>query len=109
MQRDLALNPRIIGTMADETGCIAGGKLVWSEHAWKQLFFPEPKGASSSPGASSDYDADDFFPRHSWEELTALDPGSLRSIEEGFAYARITMTFGWSSTVGRLCVLGVEW
>jgi len=95
--------------MADETGCIAAGKLVWSEHAWVQLFFPDAKPIGDSLEVSSDKEAEEFCPGHSWEELTALDPGSLRSIEEEFTYAHITLTFGWSSRVGRLCVLGVGW
>ncbi|KAI9643763.1 hypothetical protein NHQ30_007112 [Ciborinia camelliae] len=33
----LTLNPKIIGTLIDETGCLSAGKLVWSEKAWAEL------------------------------------------------------------------------
>lgn len=99
------MNSRIIGTLADETGCIEAGKLIWSDYAWKQLFFPESKVIVSPPDASSDYE-DSVCP--ATLEVAVLDPGLLQSIEERLVYTRITMVFGWSSTVGMLCVLGVR-
>ncbi|KAK7516418.1 hypothetical protein IWZ03DRAFT_400023 [Phyllosticta citriasiana] len=32
------LNPRILGAILDETGCVASGKLIWRDEAWTQLF-----------------------------------------------------------------------
>lgn len=88
-EADFTLNPRIIGSLADETGCLSSGKLVWSDRAWSELFL----GDSQDP----------------WTELTGLGMEELRTVEEQLLYARVTLTFGWARTVGRLCILGVEW
>jgi len=45
----------------------------------------------------------------SWKELTTLNALEIRDVEEHLLFSRITLTFGWSSNLGRLCVLGVEW
>ncbi|KAK4194167.1 hypothetical protein QBC40DRAFT_260290 [Triangularia verruculosa] len=45
----------------------------------------------------------------SWKVLTTLDSNALRDVEEQLLYSRVTLSFGWSPAVGRLCVLGVEW
>jgi hypothetical protein len=90
--------------LADETGCLASGKLVWSPLSWAQLFFPDARSMKGGGNAG-----DEFATSESWEELTILDSGSLRSIEERMIYSRVTLTFGWSSSVERLCILGVEW
>ncbi|KAJ2901219.1 nucleic acid-binding protein [Zalerion maritima] len=37
-EREMALSPRVVGNLADETGCIEQGKLVWSDQALNQLF-----------------------------------------------------------------------
>ena len=44
-----------------------------------------------------------------WKDLIQVDPVSLKDLEERLLYSRVTLTFGWSAEVKRLCVLGVEW
>ncbi|KAK0616078.1 hypothetical protein B0T17DRAFT_592697 [Bombardia bombarda] len=121
---DLFLNPRIIGLMMDETGCIETGKLIWSERAWTELFFgtdnvnsstepssvnttsDETKNSTTVQGEPNQHDhVDDKF----WKKFTDLEYHSLREVEEQMQFQRVTLTFGWSSEVGRLCILGVEW
>lgn len=108
--------------MTDETGSIATGKLIWSDRAWTELFFGTTShpvkessagGGRESPnlhcdgghGVGPDRERQDV----SWEELTTLDLATLRNVEEQLLYSRVTLTFGWSPAVDRLCVLGVEW
>ncbi|OHE94023.1 hypothetical protein CORC01_10715 [Colletotrichum orchidophilum] len=98
-ERSLVLNPRIMGILADETGCVAQGKLVWSDQAWSELFFPAVESsdmANLEPEAAGD--AKIFFPSTcpvaSWTELTLKDPSGLRILEEQMLYARLTLTFG---------------
>lgn len=102
-ERDLALNPRIIGPLADETGSVAMGKLIWSDKAWTELFFGNgtyrPNG---SPDTASDLG-------YSWQELVSLEQECLRAAEEQLQYSRVILIVGWSPEVGRLSVLGVEW
>ncbi|KAK0643072.1 hypothetical protein B0T16DRAFT_354465, partial [Cercophora newfieldiana] len=95
-ERTLALNPRIVGPLADESGCIAAGKLIWSEKAWTELLFGT--GSYIKEGDSG-------YAGCSWKGLTALDSNALRSVEEQLQYSRITLVFGWSPEVGRLSVL----
>jgi hypothetical protein len=140
------LNPRIIGPLADETGCIAAGKLIWSDRAWTELLFGSVPPATSNAAEgktcttkiktenSQDKSEVDYFeneedlfdginePEYSatsstplvaeyqaWRELTNLEYPALKEVEEQLLFSRITLTFGWSPAVGRLCVLGVEW
>ncbi|KAI1778396.1 hypothetical protein F4818DRAFT_456249 [Hypoxylon cercidicola] len=103
-QRDLILNPRIIGSIVDESGMIAGCKLVWHNEAWTQLFFG---GIATEALAEDDQEVN--LVEQSWEDLTLLDTNSIRSIEEQLLYSRVTLTFGWSSKLERVCILGVEW
>ncbi|KAK3988309.1 hypothetical protein QBC44DRAFT_382419 [Cladorrhinum sp. PSN332] len=142
----LVLNSRIIGPLADETGCVAAGKLIWSDRAWTELFFGSCPAPAENAEAESqttkikmensqnryeiDYfenEEDDPFngiddEDHSasssttlaakyqaWLELTDLEYPALKEVEEQLLYSRVTLTFGWSPAVGRLCVLGVEW
>ncbi|KAI1764477.1 hypothetical protein GGR53DRAFT_320492 [Hypoxylon sp. FL1150] len=104
-QRDLALNPRIISLMVDESGIIAGRRLVWNDEAWTQLFFPE--SLSSEVLVEDEQEVDPV--EQSWIELTLLDANGIRYLEEQLLYSRVTLTFGWSSEVERICILGVEW
>ncbi|KAI0016178.1 hypothetical protein F4780DRAFT_783465 [Xylariomycetidae sp. FL0641] len=97
-QRDLALNPHIVKTLIDESGTVAGGELAWTASAWTQLFF-----GNSEPAEEPN------LIDQSWEDITALDNNSLREMEEQLTYSRVTITFGWSSALRRLCILGVEW
>jgi hypothetical protein len=104
----LALNPRIIGVIADETGCIAPGKLIWSDKAWTELLFGTGSYVEESTLVKKE-DGDNGYVGCSWKDLTGLDSDGVRSVEEQLQYSRITLVFGWYSEVGRLCVLGVEW
>ncbi|KAI1646233.1 uncharacterized protein F4817DRAFT_340898 [Daldinia loculata] len=103
-RRDLAVNPRIIGSMIDESGMITASKLVWHDDAWSQLFF----GGTSNELQIGD-DSETNLVEQSWEDLTIFDTAALRDIEEQLLYARVTLTFGWSSQLERLCIMGVEW
>ncbi|KAK3327159.1 hypothetical protein B0T19DRAFT_441177 [Cercophora scortea] len=113
-ERTLSLNPRIIGSLADETGSIAAGKLMWSDEAWSELFYGSD---SSNPGGKGEMNIDAVDlgssdhpdSTRSWRGLTELETESLKDVEDMLQYARFTLTFGWSPAVGRLCVLGVEW
>jgi hypothetical protein len=99
--------------MVDETGCIATGKLIWSGRAWTELLVGvEEEMSPANDGQNAcigDGITRDTRSSSSWEELTALDLVALRIVEEQLLYSRITLTFGWSPAVDRLCVLGVEW
>lgn len=105
LQRDLLLNPRVIGTLVDESGSMSSGKLVWKDSAWTQLFF----GGSDKTETDADDDDSTNYGDQSWENLIAFDNNSLRDIEDQILYSRVTLTFGWASTLARICILGVEW
>ena len=104
-----------MGTLADETGCIAAGKMVWSDQALTQLFFGNAKDNNTvelvrkTKCLHGDIGGipEDGLPL--WQDITWLNKDDLRSIEERMMYARLTLTFGWSHQVVRLCVLWVEW
>ncbi|KAI0390130.1 hypothetical protein F5Y17DRAFT_84035 [Xylariaceae sp. FL0594] len=99
----LSLNPRIIGSFLDESGKIAGSKLVWNDDAWTQfLFGTSDMECSSGQGQAT-------FLGKSWEHIAEVNSNELRDMEANFLYSRVTLTFGWSGELGRLCVLGVEW
>ncbi|QSZ32954.1 hypothetical protein DSL72_002537 [Monilinia vaccinii-corymbosi] len=99
----LSLNPKIIGTLVDETGCIAVGKLVWSEDAWEELL-----------GRSVD-------------DVCRMGSDEVRFLECRMVGLRLSLCFGWvgedgvdvgvgggggddggGGVGGRLCVLGVR-
>ena len=80
----LHLNPRIIGTLLDETGSIIPGKLLWSERAWKQLLGRTAK------------------------EVTELTNEEIRWLEQRMMFMRMHLVFGWEESVGRLAVLGMR-
>ena len=79
----LRVNPRLVGTLIDETGSIAPGKLVWSPDAWEQLL------------------------GRTVEELVAASAQVLGYLEHRLLFLRVTLMFGWSEEVGKLAVLGV--
>ncbi|KAH7350983.1 hypothetical protein BKA65DRAFT_453725 [Rhexocercosporidium sp. MPI-PUGE-AT-0058] len=79
----LSLNPRIIGTLLDETGSISPGKLLWSPRAWTQLF---GRGV---------------------EEIAKMTGEEVRLFEQRVLWMRCHLVVGWSGEVGRLGVLGV--
>ncbi|KAL8672372.1 MAG: hypothetical protein Q9168_003168 [Polycauliona sp. 1 TL-2023] len=68
----LSINPRLIGTLIDETGAIRSGKLVFSDEAWEQLL-----------GRSA-------------EELANCDGQLLKYLENRILFLRLTLFFGWS-------------
>jgi hypothetical protein len=78
-----SLNPRIIGALVDETGCIAQGKLLWSQRAWEQFF-----------GRSLD-------------EITKMTGEEVRLFEQRVLFMRMHLVFGWAERVGRLAILGM--
>ncbi|KAL8759104.1 MAG: hypothetical protein Q9199_000986 [Rusavskia elegans] len=80
----LNINPRLVGTFIDETGAISSGKLVFSTEAWEQLL-----------GRST-------------EELAKCDVQLLKYLENRILFLRLTLLFGWSEKVGRLCVCRVQ-
>ncbi|KAI0134444.1 hypothetical protein BJ170DRAFT_717027 [Xylariales sp. AK1849] len=104
MQREFSLNPRIVGAMIDESGTLSAARLAWRDTAWTQLFF----GAVEKP-QRSDSDGDSDLIDQSWEDLTVLDTITVRDFEDQLLFSRMTLIFGWSSELMRLCVLGVEW
>lgn len=79
----LSLNPKVIGTLADETGCIGPGKLIWHSDAWKDIFDKTPK------------------------EMAKLTVEDAKMIEQRLVFRRIHLCFGWAEVVGRLCILGM--
>ncbi|KAI1418594.1 hypothetical protein F5Y13DRAFT_196402 [Hypoxylon sp. FL1857] len=102
-RQDLVLNPRIIGSIVDESGTITGSKLIWCNGAWTQLLFRSRAGELREDGSGAN------LKEQSWEATTTLGTDALRDIEELLLYSRVTLTFGWSSKLERLCILGVEW
>jgi len=80
-------NPRLVGSLIDETGVLATGSLIWSDDAWTQLL-----------GRTA-------------EELCAAEVETLRYLEERMRWLRVTLLMGWGGdderTGGRLCVLSV--
>ncbi|KAI8948458.1 hypothetical protein F4801DRAFT_604425 [Xylaria longipes] len=102
-QRDLSLNPRVVGSFLDESGMIAGSKLIWNDTAWTQFLFGEAnEEISAAHGQKNTFGK-------SWQDIATFDTNSLRDLEAQLLYSRVTLTFGWSITLGRLCILGVEW
>ncbi|KAH7025740.1 uncharacterized protein B0I36DRAFT_248255 [Microdochium trichocladiopsis] len=96
----LSMNPRTLKTFIDESGCLAGSKLVWSDDAWKQFLLPDSCQEEHDGGTP---------PAESWQQILELKTSELREYEEALLYSRVTLTFGWSPSIRRLCVLGVEW
>ncbi|EEP75445.1 predicted protein [Uncinocarpus reesii 1704] len=103
---ELKLNPRIIGSLADETGCISctpfqtspakkqslairgSSPLLWSPTAWSQLLGREPAALLQGRDAAQ-----------VGQELLVLETLML--------FSRITVLFGWSREVGKLAVCEV--
>jgi len=77
------LDAKAIGSVIDETGRVAGGKLIWSDLAWQQLLGQAP------------------------EELSRSGPDVLRAIDMSLTCARVTLVFGWSEEAGRLAIARV--
>ncbi|KAI0455937.1 hypothetical protein F5B21DRAFT_177998 [Xylaria acuta] len=102
-QRELSLNPRILGSFLDESGMIAGNKLVWNDTAWTQFLFGEANKEMAVVHEQKN------AIEQSWQDIAAFDTNSLRDLEAQLSYSRVTLTFGWSIELGRLCILGAEW
>ncbi|KAI1357892.1 hypothetical protein F5Y08DRAFT_346271 [Xylaria arbuscula] len=102
-QRDLSLNPRLLGAFLDESGMITGNKLIWNDDAWTEFLF----GAATE--LVSEGSGQDNGTAPSWKDLAGLSTTVLRNLEAHLLYSRVTLTFGWASELGRLCILGVEW
>ncbi|TVY82070.1 Meiosis-specific with OB domain-containing protein [Lachnellula suecica] len=79
----LQINPKILGTLLDETGAVAPGKLLWSERAWEALF------------------------GRSIKEVCVMSAEEVRLFEQRVIFMRMHLCFGWEERVGRLAVLGV--
>ncbi|TIA63010.1 hypothetical protein D6C77_02415 [Aureobasidium pullulans] len=79
-QVSLRVNPRLIGKLVDESGCITSGKLVLSDHAWTRLL-----------GRSA-------------QELIESSASTLKSVEHRMLHIRITLRFWWSEEVGKLVI-----
>ncbi|KAI1005191.1 hypothetical protein K3495_g3024 [Podosphaera aphanis] len=83
-------NARLIGALLDETGCIDGGSLLWSPHAWEKIFGREVDDIAS----------------YSFDEICEL--------EQRLSFLRLHLCVGWKGSslfdgsIGRLYVLGVK-
>ncbi|KAI1200312.1 hypothetical protein F5X97DRAFT_340909 [Nemania serpens] len=102
-QRDLSLNPRILGSFLDESGVIAGSRLIWNDQAWTQFLLGIDTGKPTRAwrqGATIE---------QSWKNIATFDTNLLRDLEAQLLYSRVTLTFGWSLELGRLCIIGAEW
>ncbi|KAH9826196.1 hypothetical protein Tdes44962_MAKER03714 [Teratosphaeria destructans] len=84
---ELRLNPRIIGQVMDETGCVGTGKLLFSEQAWRDLLGRMP------------------------QDLLKLGHEEIKYLADRLSFMRLTFIFAWTgdgTTAGeRICVLGV--
>lgn len=80
----LAINPRLIGTLIDETGAIGSGKLIWRPQAMEQLL-----GRTAM-------------------ELSMSSPALLKYLEQRLLFLRLSVLFGWSEQVGKLAACQVQ-
>ena len=84
----LRLNPRVLGQVIDETAAIGGGKLLFSDRAWKDLL---------------GRDAGD---------LLKLGQEGIKYLADRLLFCRVSLMFGWTGDEtkagGRVCVLGVS-
>jgi hypothetical protein len=86
---DLRLNPGLLAQVIDETGSISGGRLLFSDDAWAQLFGRPPAGISH------------------------LTENAIKDLADRLLFSRLTLLFGWTGdekagTGGRVCILGVQ-
>jgi len=80
----LSINPHIIGTLLDETGCVGAGKLLWSERAWETLL------------------------GRCVEDVTMMTTNEIRLLEQRMMYMRVHLVVGWEESIGKLAVLGMR-
>lgn len=76
-------NPRLIGTLIDESGAVSGGKLLWTDEAWEQLL-------GRKVG-----------------EMGHLGGEGWREVEQRLLFLRVWLLVGWWSEGARLVVLRV--
>ncbi|KAI0156781.1 hypothetical protein GGR57DRAFT_462339 [Xylariaceae sp. FL1272] len=106
IRHDLLPNPSLLGSVIDESGMISGSELVWNDQAWTHFILkPSAPGDYLTGSESSEMVAQD----ESWKELIRYDNNRLRVAEDRLLYSRVTLTFGWSVDLGRLCILDAEW
>lgn len=74
-----------IGLLADETGCISGDHILFSERAW-----------------------DSFFGCLVKEIIEEANVKLLRHFEQITLFDRFTMVFGFDPEVGKVAVWGME-
>ena len=80
----LRINPRLVGLLADESGAIKPGQLIWSDEAWWQLL-----------GRTA-------------ESLSRSSLEILQYLESRLLFLRLAVLFGWSQKVGRIVILRVQ-
>lgn len=80
----LRINPRLIGILIDESGSVARGGLVWSDTAWGELL-----------GRTA-------------EDLVQASKELLAYLEHRLLFLRVTLLFGWSKELRKLCVCKVK-
>ncbi|TID19035.1 hypothetical protein E6O75_ATG06156 [Venturia nashicola] len=84
----LEINPKVLGTVCDETGASAGGKRIMSSEAWEGLL-----------GRTK-------------EELVVAGMEVLEYLEMRLLFLRVTLRFAWAAEegeggMGRLCIWDV--
>lgn len=72
-----------MGTLIDETGSIAPGKLIWHDEAWQDIFDRTIEG------------------------IAELDLETAKLYEQRLLFMRLHLCFGWSPDVGRLCIMAM--
>ena len=84
----LRINPKVLGTIVDETGCVANGKLILSTKAWDQLL-----------GRSA-------------EILASCRIEALKYLEQRLLFTRVTLRFAWAvedgDDVAKICIWEVK-
>lgn len=83
----LSLNPKVVGSLVDETGHIASGKLLWRDGAWEDLFGREIK------------------------RLVGLSVGELRLLEQRMCCLRFTFVWYVDDRTISCCLIlvRVDW
>ncbi|KAI9695113.1 MAG: hypothetical protein M1820_008881 [Bogoriella megaspora] len=72
-----------VGSVIDETGCIASGKLIFSDFAWEQLL-----------GRTA-------------QQLVDSNAELLKYLEQRMLFLRVTLVFGWAAEVEKLAICQV--
>jgi hypothetical protein len=88
---DLLPNPKIVGTVVDETGAITEGRMAWSAPAWAELLGGDEADEAVTLGG-----------------LASGGEEMLRDVQEKMSFSRVMLLFGWAPETRRLVVLGVR-